>query len=111
MAECSRLTTPRCALPHPALLQFIQTVLPKMGISATVIDPADLGALERALEEHDVRDGWGEGSSRRAGSVRSRASAVAAAGRGLLLCCCPAAAEPLLRLHCNCCPARFLFAH
>lgn len=34
--------------------QFIQTVLPKMGISATVIDPADLGALERALEEHDV---------------------------------------------------------
>ena len=28
--------------------QFIQTVLPKMGISATVIDPADLGALERA---------------------------------------------------------------
>ncbi|KAL4458268.1 hypothetical protein ABPG75_013133 [Micractinium tetrahymenae] len=34
--------------------QFIQTVLPKMGISATVIDPADLGALERALEEHNV---------------------------------------------------------
>jgi cystathionine gamma-synthase len=29
--------------------QFIQTVLPKMGISATVIDPADLAALERAL--------------------------------------------------------------
>ena len=28
--------------------QFIQTVLPKMGITATVIDPADLGALERA---------------------------------------------------------------
>ena len=34
--------------------QFIETVLPKMGISATVIDPADLGALERALREHDV---------------------------------------------------------
>lgn len=34
--------------------QFIQTVLPKMGITATVIDPADLGALERALEEHNV---------------------------------------------------------
>eukprot|EP00887_Chlorella_sp_A99_P006206 scaffold3.g6206.t1 len=34
--------------------QFIQTVLPKMGISATVIDPSDLSALERALEEHDV---------------------------------------------------------
>lgn len=26
-----------------------------MGITATVIDPADLGALERALEEHNVR--------------------------------------------------------
>ena len=34
--------------------QFIQTVLPKMGITATVIDPADIGALERALEEHQV---------------------------------------------------------
>lgn len=33
--------------------QFIQTVLPKMGISATVIDPSDLKALEQALEEHD----------------------------------------------------------
>lgn len=33
--------------------QFIQTVLPKMGISATVIDPSDLGALEEALEKHD----------------------------------------------------------
>lgn len=29
--------------------QFIQTVLPKMGITATVIDPADLGALKAAL--------------------------------------------------------------
>ena len=29
-------------------MEFIQTVLPKMGITATVIDPADLGALERA---------------------------------------------------------------
>ena len=34
--------------------QFIQTLLPKMGISATVIDPADLGALERVLHQHDV---------------------------------------------------------
>lgn len=34
--------------------QFIQTLLPKMGISTTVIDPADLGALEAALEKHDV---------------------------------------------------------
>ena len=34
--------------------QFIQTVLPKMGIGATVIDPSDLGALQRALDEHDV---------------------------------------------------------
>jgi cystathionine gamma-synthase len=32
--------------------QFIQTVLPKMGITATVIDPSDLAALERALNEH-----------------------------------------------------------
>jgi cystathionine gamma-synthase len=37
--------------------QFIQTVLPKMGITATVIDPADLPALERALEEHTVSAG------------------------------------------------------
>ena len=36
--------------------QFIQTVLPKMGITATVIDPADLPALERALEEHTVSE-------------------------------------------------------
>jgi len=34
--------------------QFIQTVLPKMGISATVIDPSDLEALQRALDEHEV---------------------------------------------------------
>lgn len=34
--------------------QFIQTVLPKMGITATVIDPGDLAALERALDEHPV---------------------------------------------------------
>ena len=34
--------------------QFIQTVLPKMGIGATVIDPSDLGALGRALKEHKV---------------------------------------------------------
>lgn len=34
--------------------QFIQTVLPKMGISATVIDPADMGALQKALDNHNV---------------------------------------------------------
>jgi cystathionine gamma-synthase len=34
--------------------QFIQTVLPKMGISCTVIDPADLQGLAKALEEHEV---------------------------------------------------------
>jgi len=34
--------------------QFIQTFLPKMGISATVVDPADLGALENALNTHEV---------------------------------------------------------
>lgn len=34
--------------------QFIQTVLPKMGIGATVVDPADMHALEAALERHPV---------------------------------------------------------
>ncbi len=34
--------------------QFIQTLLPKMGISATVIDPADLDALQTALDTHEV---------------------------------------------------------
>eukprot|EP00239_Pterosperma_sp_CCMP1384_P003948 CAMPEP_0197847770 /NCGR_PEP_ID=MMETSP1438-20131217/7027_1 /TAXON_ID=1461541 /ORGANISM="Pterosperma sp., Strain CCMP1384" /LENGTH=471 /DNA_ID=CAMNT_0043459789 /DNA_START=108 /DNA_END=1523 /DNA_ORIENTATION=+ len=34
--------------------QFIQTLLPKMGITATVLDPSDYEGLERALEEHDV---------------------------------------------------------
>ena len=34
--------------------QFIQTFLPKMNIKATVIDPSDLEALERALEEGNV---------------------------------------------------------
>ncbi|GMN42207.1 hypothetical protein TIFTF001_011416 [Ficus carica] len=33
---------------------FIETVLPKMGISATVIDPADVRALEAALKKHKV---------------------------------------------------------
>ena len=37
-----------------ACRQFIQTVLPKMGITATVVDPGDLKALERALDEHVV---------------------------------------------------------
>jgi cystathionine gamma-synthase len=30
--------------------EFIQTLLPKMGIEATIIDPSDIRALERALE-------------------------------------------------------------
>ncbi|MCO5609261.1 hypothetical protein L7F22_063485 [Adiantum nelumboides] len=34
--------------------QFIQTILPKMGITATVIDPADLTSLEHALQDNEV---------------------------------------------------------
>ena len=34
--------------------QFIQTMLPKMGIGCTVIDPSDMAALARALEQHKV---------------------------------------------------------
>ncbi|KAJ7559375.1 hypothetical protein O6H91_04G082500 [Diphasiastrum complanatum] len=34
--------------------QFIQTILPKMGITATVIDPADIFSLERALNQNNV---------------------------------------------------------
>lgn len=34
--------------------QFIQTVLPKMGITSTVIDPSDLSALEAVLAERKV---------------------------------------------------------
>ncbi|KAL6994202.1 cAMP-dependent protein kinase regulatory subunit Cgs1, variant 2 [Sarracenia purpurea var. burkii] len=33
---------------------FIETILPKMGIKATVIDPADVGALESALDKNNV---------------------------------------------------------
>ncbi|KAK4366622.1 hypothetical protein RND71_014502 [Anisodus tanguticus] len=33
---------------------FIETILPKMGITATVIDPADIGALESVLNEKKV---------------------------------------------------------
>ncbi|KAF3780339.1 Cystathionine gamma-synthase 1 [Nymphaea thermarum] len=33
---------------------FIQTVLPKMGITATVIDPADIEALKSALDKNNV---------------------------------------------------------
>ncbi|CAK9186065.1 unnamed protein product [Ilex paraguariensis] len=33
---------------------FIETILPKMGITATVIDPADIGALESALDKNKV---------------------------------------------------------
>ena len=34
--------------------QFIQTVLPKMGITATVIDPSDMNALEEVLQQRKV---------------------------------------------------------
>ena len=34
--------------------QFIQTVLPKMGITATVLDPADMAGLEATLAKHRV---------------------------------------------------------
>lgn len=34
--------------------QFMQTLLPKMGISVTVIDPSDLGALKAALAKQHV---------------------------------------------------------
>lgn len=34
--------------------QFIQTMLPRMGITATVLDPADMLGVEQALEEHRV---------------------------------------------------------
>ncbi|KAK4772854.1 hypothetical protein SAY87_027873 [Trapa incisa] len=33
---------------------FIEAILPKMGITATVIDPADMKGLESALEKHKV---------------------------------------------------------
>ncbi|CAN4081681.1 unnamed protein product [Withania somnifera] len=33
---------------------FIETILPKMGITATLIDPADIGALELALDQKKV---------------------------------------------------------
>ncbi|KAL0332094.1 UNVERIFIED_CONTAM: Cystathionine gamma-synthase 1, chloroplastic [Sesamum calycinum] len=33
---------------------FIETILPKMGITSTVIDPADIGGLESALEKNNV---------------------------------------------------------
>ncbi|PRQ53520.1 putative cystathionine gamma-synthase [Rosa chinensis] len=33
---------------------FIETILPKMGITATIIDPADVGALETALDKNKV---------------------------------------------------------
>ncbi|XVF58313.1 hypothetical protein PTKIN_Ptkin07bG0055800 [Pterospermum kingtungense] len=33
---------------------FIETILPKMGISATVIDPADVDGLETALDKNKV---------------------------------------------------------
>ncbi|KAL7260648.1 hypothetical protein ACSBR1_006335 [Camellia fascicularis] len=33
---------------------FIETVLPKMGIEATIIDPTDVDALEHALDKNEV---------------------------------------------------------
>ncbi|CAL0299043.1 unnamed protein product [Lupinus luteus] len=33
---------------------FIETILPKMGITATIIDPADVDALEAALKQNNV---------------------------------------------------------
>ncbi|KAK6913287.1 Cys/Met metabolism, pyridoxal phosphate-dependent enzyme [Dillenia turbinata] len=33
---------------------FIETVLPKMGVKATVIDPADIEGLKSALDQNDV---------------------------------------------------------
>jgi cystathionine gamma-synthase len=33
--------------------QFVQTFMPKMGITCTVLDPSDYDGLEKALEEHD----------------------------------------------------------
>ena len=33
--------------------QFIQTFLPKMGITSTVLDPSDYDGLQKALDEHD----------------------------------------------------------
>ena len=60
--------------------------LPKMGISATVIDPADLGALEAALEEHNVRCGRGRrgmarGAGRRMGRTRCSRGRRSCVGR------------------------------
>jgi cystathionine gamma-synthase len=34
--------------------QFIATVLPKMGITVSVLDPSDVAGIERALAEHDA---------------------------------------------------------
>ncbi|XP_043724346.1 cystathionine gamma-synthase 1, chloroplastic-like [Telopea speciosissima] len=33
---------------------FIETILPKMGITVTVIDPADMESLKSTLDKHDV---------------------------------------------------------
>ena len=44
------VTTTDC---YKGTRQFIQTVLPKMRITSTVIDPSDMGKLSRALEEHN----------------------------------------------------------
>ena len=69
--------------------KFIETMLPRMGITNTVIDPADMPALERALEQHTVglpaRCGWqarriGGGHALTAGAApRLRAHSDAAA--------------------------------
>jgi len=41
-------------LPEVLSTRSHSQVLPKMGITATVIDPSDMGALERVLEERTV---------------------------------------------------------
>ena len=33
--------------------QFVQTFMPKMGVTCTVLDPSDYDGLEKALDEHD----------------------------------------------------------
>ncbi len=63
--------------------QFIQTLLPKMGITTTVIDPADMGALQRALAAQPVSLFFSESPTNpylRCVDVRSIAAACHAAG-------------------------------
>lgn len=48
-AADARVRPPLCAAVHRRTRQFIQTFLPRMGITHTVVDPADVGALTAAL--------------------------------------------------------------